>query len=267
MLLKEYRMIIVVAILVLANIIWYVWNRRQKKKLTETTLPPNATQLLTENVPFYNKLNDKNKVVFESRIKDFLAHTTVRGVEVEVDDLDRILVASGAIMLIFSFPDWKYNNISEVLLYPNSFDQDFSQDAPQRNVLGMVGDGAMHREMILSKTSLRASFTNPVDGENTVLHEFAHLIDKADGATDGVPEYLLSKSQVLPWINLVRETINEMRRNGRSDIDLYGATNETEFFAVITEYFFEKPDKLQEHHPELFAMLEQMFHPQATATK
>ncbi len=267
LLFKEYRMIIVAAILVLANIIWYVRNRSQKKKLGEIVLPPNAAQLLTENVPFYNKLNDKNKAIFEARIKDFLAHTTVRGVEVEVDELDRILVASGAIMLIFSFPDWKYNNISEVLLYPNSFDRDFSQDAPQRNVLGMVGDGAMHREMILSKASLHASFSNPADGENTVLHEFAHLIDKADGATDGVPEYLLSKSQVLPWINLVRETINEMRKNGRSDIDFYGSTNETEFFAVVTEYFFERPDKLKEHHPELFSMLEQMFHPPATAKK
>lgn len=256
-------MIVVAAILVLANIFWYVRHRRQQKKLAETVLPSNATQLLTENVPFYNKLSDKDKALFEARIKDFLAHTTVRGVEVEVDDLDRILIASGAIMLIFSFPDWKYNNISEILLYPSSFDRQFSQDAPERNVLGMVGDGAMHREMILSKRSLRASFSNPADGENTVLHEFAHLIDKADGATDGIPEYLLSKPQVLPWISLVRETINQMRASGHSDIDLYGATNETEFFAVITEYFFEQPGKLKEHHPELFSMLEQMFHPQA----
>ncbi len=103
MFLKEYRMIIVAAILVIANIFWYVRHRRQKKKLAETALPSNATQLLTENVPFYNKLNDKDKDLFEARIKDFLANTTIRGIDVDVDDLDRILIASGAITLILSF--------------------------------------------------------------------------------------------------------------------------------------------------------------------
>jgi hypothetical protein len=250
-------------IVVIISIIVFALYRASKKPTPVYELPSNTQQLLETNVPFYNALDPSGKTFFEARIKDFLASVSIRGICVDVDDLDRILVASGAIMLIFSFPDWKYNNISEVLLYPNSFDREFSQDAPERNVLGMVGDGAMHREMILSKSSLHTSFSNPVDGENTVIHEFAHLIDKADGATDGIPEYLLSKVQVLPWINLVRETINEMRKKRHSDIDLYGATNETEFFAVITEYFFERPDKLKEHHPELFAMLEQMFHLQA----
>ena len=261
MLLKDYRMFIVAAILVLANIIWYLRNRRQQKNLAETALPPNATQLLAENVRFYNKLSDKGKALFEARVKDFLVHTSIRGVEVEVDDLDRILVASGAIMLIFAFPDWKYNNISEVLLYNDTFNRDFSTEDPQRNVLGMVGDGAMHREMILSKKSLRESFKGQSDGENTAVHEFAHLLDKADGATDGVPEYLLQKDQLQPWTQLVHNTIRQMAQNGRSDINLYGATNEAEFFAVVTEYFFERPEKLKENHPELYQMLDEMFHP------
>ncbi len=261
MLLKEYRMIIVAAVLVLANIIWYARNRRRQKMLAETALPPDATQLLTDNVPFYKKLDDAGKALFEARVKDFLANVKIRGVGVDIDDLDRILVASGAIMLIFSFPDWKYNNISEVLLYPESFNRDFGQDGPNRDVLGMVGDGAMHREMILSKPSLRASFASSTDGHNTVLHEFAHLLDKADGATDGIPEYLLARPQLIPWAKLVRETIGEMKERGHSDINLYGTTNEAEFFAVVAEYFFEQPEKLKEHHPELFGMLEEMFHP------
>ena len=250
-------------IVVIVAIIGYTLYRTSKKHGPTYELPANTRQLLTDNVPFYNELDDNSKCLFETRIKDFLAHTTVRGVEVEVDDLDRILVASGAIMLIFSFPDWKYNNISEVLLYNDTFNRDFSTKDAERNVLGMVGEGAMHREMILSKRSLRESFKSPTDGENTVIHEFAHLIDKADGATDGIPEYLLSKQLLQPWIELVHRTIQQMTQKGHSDIDLYGATNETEFFAVVTEYFFEKPEKLKEHHPELFDMLNEMFHPQS----
>ena len=249
-------LIILIVALTLGAFLYY-----DNKKRTHKYQPPAATtQLLEENVSFYQNLSPADKLSFESRIKDFLEHTTIRGVDVEVDDLDRILVAASAIILIFPFPDWKYNNISEVLLYKGTFTKDFDTSAVGRNVLGMVGDGAMHREMILSKPSLRSSFQHPVDGQNTAIHEFAHLIDKADGVVDGVPEYLLTKQQVQPWIKMIRETILKMRSSGHSDIDFYGATNESEFFAVIAEYFFEKPDKLKEHHPDLYNMLDSMFH-------
>ena len=232
-------------IIIIILIIGFAIYADRKRRISTYRLPPNTKQILTDNVAFYNNLDDKDKSLFEARIKDFLANTTIRGIGVEVEDLDRILIASGAIMLIFSFPDWKYNNISEVLLYKDAFNEQYSTDAPQRNVLGMVGDGAMHREMILSQRSLRASFKNPTNGENTAIHEFAHLIDKADGFADGIPEYLLSKPQIHPWVKLVHETINEMKAGGHSDINPYGATNEAEFFAVISEYFFERPDKLK----------------------
>ena len=62
-------------------------------------------------------------------------------------------------------------------------------------------------------------------------------------------------------------TIQAMRQTGHSDINLYGATNDTEFFAVVSEYFFEAPEKLKEHHPELYALLEEMFHPNGVNTK
>ena len=62
---------------------------------------------------------------------------------------------------------------------------------------------------------------------------------------------------------MVHETIKKMEHQGRSDINRYGATNDAEFFAVVTEYFFERPGEMKEHHPELFNMLSEMFRPQA----
>ncbi len=49
-----------------------------------------------------------------------------------------------------------------------------------------------------------------------------------------------------------------MKTHG-SDIDMYGATNQVEFLAVISEYFFERPDLLKANHPELFEMLERIY--------
>jgi len=40
---------------------------------------------------------------------------------------------------------------------------------------------------------------------------------------------------------------------------MYGSTNTIEFFAVITEYFFEKPDSLKVNHPGLYEMLEKIY--------
>jgi len=256
-----------IGLICLALVVFFgiaVYNDR-KKRIKNYSLPPTTKQILETHVDFYKKLDDAQKLLFEARIKDFLANTTIRGVDVTVEDIDKILIASGAIIPIFAFPDWKYNNISEILLYKGTFDRSFHTDGGERNVLGMVGDGAMHREMVLSKPSVRTSFDNPNDGQNTVIHEFVHLLDKADGATDGIPEYLLSQPAVIPWVNRIHETIEEMKKKQHSDINMYGATNDAEFFAVISEYFFERPDKLQANHPELFEMLQQMFLPKNTA--
>ncbi len=239
----------------------YVFRKGLKKNNNSYTVPGNIIHLLEEHVSFYNQLDEENKSQFENRITDFLKRVSIRGVDTKVEDLDRVLVAAGAIIPIFSFPDWRYNNISEVLLYKGTFNKDFSTRSKDRNVLGMVGDGAMHREMILSQPSLRSSFSNQQDGQNTVIHEFVHLIDKADGATDGIPEYLIARPYLIPWIKLMHETISEMKSKTRSDINMYGATNDTEFFAVVSEYFFERPHELKEHHPLLFEMLDHMFHP------
>jgi MtfA peptidase len=239
----------------------YKLYKGKPSRIPEYELAPEAYQLLLDNVVFFRDLDDKQKKVFQKRVADFLVHVKITGVGTNVEDLDRLLIASGAIIPIFAFPGWRYNNISEVLLYKDTFNADYSADGNERNILGMVGDGALNRQMILSQPSVRSSFKNAEDGHNTVIHEFVHLIDKADGATDGIPEYLLSRPYVIPWINRIHETIREMKDKGHSDINLYGATNDAEFFAVIAEYFFERPKELKIHHRELYEMLEQMFHP------
>jgi Mlc titration factor MtfA (ptsG expression regulator) len=46
---------------------------------------------------------------------------------------------------------------------------------------------------------------------------------------------------------------------GESDINPYAVTNEAEFFAVVSEYFFEKPKELKDRHPELYELLSNTF--------
>lgn len=223
-----------------------------------TPLPENYKELLTDYVKFYRALNDEHKEAFEKRIEQFLSGIKITGVEAEVEDLDKILIAAGAVIPVFAIPDWQYINLHEVLIYPGAFNADFEQHGTDRNIAGMVGTGPLQNVMLLTKWQLRQGFINNNDNRNTAIHEFVHLVDKMDGTTDGVPEIILERKYVERWRMLMDETILQMKTYG-SDIDLYGATNTAEFFAVIAEYFFEQPELLRHYHPEVFQMLERIF--------
>ena len=112
--------------------------------------------------------------------------------------------------------------------------------------------------MLLSKHALQQGFYNKTDKSNTAIHEFVHLLDKSDGDTDGIPHVLLDKQYVLPWINLAYEQMQQIIK-GRSDINPYATMNKAEFFAVAAEYFFERPELLEEKHPKLYEILKEMF--------
>lgn len=231
---------------------------KRAKKLPGLVILEKYKPLLKEHVQFYQKLNDTQKKEFESRIQLFLSHVRITGVNAVVTDLDRVLIASSAIIPIFGFPGWEYTNLNEVLLYPDSFNQDFEQKGNERNYLGLVGDGAFQDIMILSQHELRQDFLNSTARSNTAIHEFVHLLDKTDGSVDGIPELMLPGNYVIPWLDLMQRKIKQIQAN-RSDINPYGAASKAEFFAVASEYFFERPDLLSIRHPELFKLLSAIF--------
>jgi len=221
-------------------------------------LPENYRELLTDYVKFYRQLDEEGKGRFEKRIEHFLSAVKITGVNAIAEDLDRLLIASGAIIPVFSITDWQYINLHEVLLYPGAFNEDFDQGGADRTMAGMVGTGAMQHVMIITKWQLRQGFINEQDTRNTAIHEFVHLVDKMDGTFDGVPEIILERKYKEQWKNMMETTIGQMKTYG-SDIDMYGATNPVEFFAVISEYFFEQPGLLKTNHPDLYEMLERIY--------
>jgi Mlc titration factor MtfA (ptsG expression regulator) len=141
-----------------------------------------------------------------------------------------------------------------VLLYPWAFNEDFDQGGSDRPIAGMVRTDAMQNVMIITKWQLRQGFINEQDAHYTAIHKFVHLIDKIDGTLDGVPEIILERKYTAQWKNMMDTTIGQMKTYG-SGIAMYGATNTTEFFAVIPEYFFEQPALLKANHPGLYEML------------
>ncbi len=255
----ESAQIIILVVFVLAIV--YSIKFLQKKKIAVTDpVPALLTESLGKLVPFYRQLDVQKKKEFEERAALFLTQVRITGVKTQVEDIDRILIAASAMIPIFNFKGWKYHNLNEVLLYPDSFDHEYKQEGNGRNVLGMVGSGAMNNVMILSQHELRQAFINKTGRDNTAIHEFVHLLDKSDGGIDGIPESLMHRKYVVPWLQLMQQKINDIIAD-KSDINPYGATNEAEFFAVVSEYFFERPEMLKEKHPDLHNLLLKIFNP------
>jgi len=252
---------ILVTLLVLAiavALIYYIFREEPMGPLPE--FRKQWRRLLRKEVTFYKTLNRKQKKKFQERMRYFFQRVTITGVDCEVTELDRVLVAASGLIPTFGFEQWnQYPKLREVLLYANTFNKDtFATEGEGRNIAGMVGGGYMNGKLLLSQQALRRGFANS-GRDNTGIHEFTHLLDKADGDTDGIPDYFLDNQYLIPWVEMMRGEMEAIER-GNSDIDNYATTNKAEFFAVAAEYFFNRPAAFAGKHPELFALMERIFH-------
>lgn len=228
---------------------------RRRHRILQQPFPESWQRILETEVAFYRALPSGSQERFRKEVQLFLAEKRISGIELELNDQDRILVAASAVIPVFPFPDWEYDNLSEVLVYPGSFNDEFAVDGNDTNILGMVGIGSA---MILSRPDLYRGFSRANDGQNVGFHEFLHKLDARDGEVDGIPAVLLDARRVDTWRQVLGKELERLR-SGHSHLNPYGATNEAEFFAVAGEQFFEDPARLEQDHPDLYVMMREVF--------
>ena len=249
---------IAIILLFIAAIIYSVRFLSSNKKATVKNAVVAAEEDVVD-ILFYQKLNEVDKKRFLKEVNSFLQRINITAINTDITDIDKIHVAASAVIPMFAFEGWEYPHLEEVLLYNDHFNMGFETEGnDDRNIMGLVGTGMYKNKMLLSKPALQEGFNNNADKSNTAIHEFVHLIDGADGDTDGIPGILIDKKYVLPWMNLIHSEMEKMKDND-SDINPYGYTNKSEFFAVAAEYFFERPELFEDKHPELYKMMQQIF--------
>jgi Uncharacterized protein conserved in bacteria len=253
--------IISVAIVLFGLLFFFV--RKQKKAITDTTSIPFSKEweiFLIQEVQFYKDLSPEDKIRFQNRVKHFLAITSITGVkDLDVTDELKLLVAASAIIPVFLFDGWEYANLSEVIIYDGVVEPNQHNDAEQDGVLlGQVRPFQSKHVLLLSKQYLIQGFESMNGKSNVGIHEFAHLIDQADGVIDGIPKAFMPEELLKPWTKIMYAEIDRIAKN-RSDMNPYALTNEAEFFAVACEYFFENPDKFKEKHGQLYELMNQIF--------
>ncbi len=243
---------------------WLTGKWRRRVALLRKPFPSDWSRLLDQRVAFYHRLEEPDRQRFHQMAAVFLDEVTITGVRCFVDDETRLLVAASAVIPVFGFEGWEYGMLREVLVYPERFNASFDP-SHDPSVLGLVGNtgGAFNGIMVLSRPDLMRGFEQHGDRHNVGIHEFAHLVDKADGAIDGVGG-ALGPDIAAQWLEAVHaELISEYGRSRgkrhQSDIPAYGYTSREEFFAVASEYFFESPERLRENHPDLYEMMQKAY--------
>lgn len=236
---------------------------KKAKAFTEASpsIIKNYRDILLQEVDYYEQLPEDEQALFEKRIHLFLSEKKITGVDVEADEHTKILVAASAVIPAFAFDDYNYPMIREVLLYSNTFDDSFlhpNREMKQDRISGMVGSGPLSQVVMLSKPDLISGFKSKKRHSNVGIHEFTHLLDKTDGTVDGIPEHLLDKKTIDPWVSEMHKEVRRIRE-GASDISPYALTNDAEFLAVASEYFFVAPSEFKKKHPELLAYLQKIF--------
>ncbi|MGB7327741.1 MAG: zinc-dependent peptidase [Rubripirellula sp.] len=247
-----------------APLVFWGSRRKTKRRLAVMNEPfPDAwEQTLLADVAYFVALDTDQRDRFRKLMQVFVDEVAITGIRTDADQRTVALVAASAVIPIFGFDDWEYSGLGEVLIYPNAFSEGYQTDAgSDRRTLGMVGDYHLSGVMILSKPDLIAGFTNQTDKRNVGIHEFSHLVDKQDGSIDGViatGSGHTSADVSVPWIRWVGE---ELRRKPGHDehIDDYAYTNEAEYLAVLSEYFFDTPAMLEKKDPRLYKMLEKIY--------
>ena len=243
----------------LVALLYYHLVRRQamhRWRVIHQPFPEDWKRALVSHVEFYRALNEEGKTRFQNMMKVFLDETPITGVRTDVDEQTRALVGASAVIPVFGFDDWEYSGLGEILIYPSAFNDEY-QTGPGGRTLGMIGVNHLSGVMILSKSDLLSGFTNSKDKRNVGIHEFAHLVDKADGSVDGIPLGIPMET-ARPWIEWVGKDL-ATQPDSTDHIDDYAYTNEAEYFAVLSEYFFEAPQTLKRKNPHLYQMMESIY--------
>lgn len=218
----------------------------------------------------YARLHEAERTRLEQLIQIFVAEKHWEGLGgLTLTDEIRVTIAGQACMLLLGFTDdpvrsGLYRNVQSILVYPSTVVPKrvaapiFGPTQIVQPIVPVLGEAHGQGPIVLTWDAVRHGGIHPDSGHNVVYHEFAHKLDMLDGYSDGTPP-LSSRAEDARWNEVCTREYEALRaridRGEATFLDPYAGTSAGEFFAVVTEHFFDQPSALREQHPELYEVL------------
>ena len=248
---------------ILIEIIKYIEHKRWLKKIENSPLPDNIQNILN-NINYYNKLPDNLKKIVNFKIQWFLKEKTFYGVDIEVIDEIKVNIAFFACLETVAYKYFCYPSLKYIFVYPNIIvlHQKRIENIVSNEEMLIEGEATGDAVIIVWNEAKREIQKCT---RNVIIHEFAHELDYAEGAIDGIPPIENTKVQEFTKIMFSEyEKFKEKTIKGRflgkyHLLDKYAATNKAEFFAVMSEYFSVKPELLKKHFPDIYKELKNFY--------
>ncbi len=249
---------------------WGWFRDFKRKKILSTPFPGEWERLIQSNLHHYRHLNREEKKRLQDLIRIFVAEMHWEGCNgLKLTDEIRVTIAAHACLLILALPDDSYRNVETLYVYPTTvytperktgfFDV---RTTPVEGPMPIDGEAHHQGPVILVWDAVKHEARHPEHGHNVVYHEFAHKLDMLDGSADGTPP-LATTEDYERWREVCSEEYLELcdqvDYGEPTFLDSYAATDETEFFAVATEYFFSNPQDMKLHQPKLYKVLQDFY--------
>lgn len=239
----------------------FIRDWRRRRLLQRQPLPATPWQALCDSAPLLATLDAVERERLRQRTTLFLAEKSIHGVQgVELDECQRWLIAALATLPILNLDDDWYGGFYEVIVYPDEFIPRHEVEDEHGLVhvrhIPLSGESWPQGPVILSWADVAASMA--LDGYNVVIHEFAHKLDMRNGDANGMPP-LHRDMERAAWTTAFTTAFDRLNAEldaGRDTlIDPYAAEDPGEFFAVLSEAFFELPADLRHIFPAVYEQL------------
>ena len=243
------------------------FKKRRTNQLAGQRFPDQWLEIIKRNVPLYRLLPAADQKELQRHILILIREKRFEGCGgLKITDEIKVTIAAQACILLLHRKTDYYPGLSSIIVYPRSYVARSTQHLGGGVIAEgpdiRLGESWHHGSVVLSWDDVRRSAADIHDGHNVVFHEFAHQIDSSFAKGDSTV-VLKSTSTFIAWARILQKEYEKLRRQVSRDsatvLDKYGAVNPAEFFAVATEYFFEKPEQLQKLHSELYEELKRFY--------
>ena len=234
---------------------WF--KTRRRRALLEEPFPAAWREYLAANMRHYAYLQPHEQALVETVVRVVVAEIHwFGGPRFDVTEEMKVTVAAQASLLVLGFEEpYFFDRLQSIILYPGVYMHPRQLRRYTGLTARLLGEAWYHSPIVLSWRAVLTAGRDEADGHNVVLHEFAHYLDGLDGSIDGTPP-LEDRDQETAWYQVTeteyRRLVGQARRGEQALLDHYGATNRAEFFAVVTECFFERPQALRREHKALY---------------